>query len=155
MDDLTPEEIQAAIAERDQLKEALSKRDRESWAAAAFKDYPLAEKLSHLVAGDTAEALKASAKTLHETVDAMVKEAVAAAKPEAEKAAARTAYGTPAAGGGGKPVEGPKDELQNDTDAVQAFLTGKGPRPEKATFDRFVTQWGQRAIINRVTNPTR
>lgn len=151
-DDLTAEEIQAAIAERDQLKADLGKRDRESWATAALKEFPMAEKLAHLVVGDTAEAVKASAKTLHETVEAMVKEAVEAAKPGAEKAAAREAYGAPGAGGGGKPPQH-KDELQDLTDRVQGYLTGKGERPPKGDFEKFITQWGQRAVINRLANP--
>lgn len=153
-DEMTAEEVAAALKERDDLKAALQTQQRETWRAKALDEFKLAAKFADQISGDTEEAVKASAKQLHESIQALIQEAVDAAKPQHEQAAARAAYGTPAAGGGGKPPEGQKDELQAMTDEVQNFLTGKGPRPTKETFDQFVTKWGQRAVLNRLANPS-
>jgi len=101
----TPDELQRLRDENATLAATLRKQQEAAWKAEALKQFGLAEPFADLVNGDSQEGILAAAKSIHERLEKQVQAAVEKSKPEVQRAAAREAYGSGAAGGGGRPVD--------------------------------------------------
>jgi len=136
-------------AEADAREAQVQARERQAWIKVAMVDFPLAQQVPELIAGDTEEAVRTSAKTAHERISKIQDDATTAAKAQQSTAAdggkteqqqivsqATQAYGNVAVGGGNPPPEiDAREQLMQDYAA-------------KWNKDRSGQFWGERRTIN-------
>lgn len=131
-------------AESEARETQLKARERQAWIKEALVEFPLAQQVPELIAGDTEDAVKGSAKAAHERIQKIQEQAAAAVKPTADTTAetsqqqiaqqAQQAYGSPV-GGGSAPKE-PSQQEQFLQDYVNRY-----------NGDRGGTFWGERRAI--------
>jgi len=129
-------------AEADAREAQIRARERQAWMKEALVEYPLAQQMPELLAGDTEEAIKDSAKKTHERIQKIQNDAAAAVKPAGDTSQqqqivdqATQAYGSVAVGGGNPPPE-----VSAREQFLQEYAT-------KYNSDRSGTFWGERRNI--------
>jgi hypothetical protein len=126
---LQQEKGEARLAFRESLA---IKREAAQTLREALTEYPLAKKFEAMITAKTPEAIRAQAKTFHETVEAERAAAETAVREELAPAVARAQYGSPSAGGG-SPVTNPGEV--DPTEALRARVLSRlqaGNAPTRA-----------------------
>lgn len=150
--DFRSAQTEARLRQEAETREAQVKtRERQAWIREALVEFPLAQQMPELIAGDTEEQIKTAAKTTHERVQKIQHDATEAAKAtQAQQQTAtdpaenqqqivqqaQQAYGNASVGGG----ETPK-EVSDREQKLQDYAA-------KYNSDRSGQFWGERRNIH-------
>lgn len=138
--------LEQSEARAEFYRNAAQASQRQVWVNDAFAEFPDARHFAQMVTGSTVEEIKASAKAVHEQVQALRAPAPPATPPPAgepggepplnRRAAARAAYGSPAGGQGTDPADA---DRQKSMEREVHDILNKG----NAVPQHLFTSWAQ------------